>query len=49
MWTQVHLLPEQDVGLDEGPNEGHALLEVDDVAAGSLNEEVVTAGLATML
>ena len=39
-----HLLPEQDVRLDERLDEGHALLEVNDVAPGSLDEEEISAG-----
>ncbi len=38
-----HLLPEHDIGLNEGPDEGHALLEVDDVTAGALDEVEVAA------
>jgi hypothetical protein len=36
-------LPEQNVCFDEGLDESHALLEVDDVAAGSLDQEEVAA------
>jgi hypothetical protein len=36
--SRFHLLPEQDVVLDERFDERHALLEVDDVAAGTLGQ-----------
>jgi hypothetical protein len=36
-------LPEQNVCFYEGLDEGHALLEVDDVSAGALDQEKVAA------